>query len=278
MRSSRHIYKYFTQYLLLLICCTIAVNTKTHANIVHIEGNKFLYTLDEQDIIRAFQLLNFDTKPNENFKKSLLSHSENILLLSDGFESQKGSLANEIQKLIPDDVLIFKTGNDCPNPLDPHGKGNLGDDNIVNIKINNQRPLPFSENAFDTILMRKGLCHCSAHIQQYHHDKNNHKTCGGLRMNSNKDTKTLFSSVAKSINKKNPHSYAFLSGFHLGKKKYTLDIESESQKTFDQVIDEIKDSFPELDMRMMYMMYSQSNHLFNELVPISFIGIQMKVK
>lgn len=72
--------------------------------------------------------------------------------------------------------------------------------NVTSLHMDNMDTFPFQDNSFDTIVLRKGLCHC--------HEG---RACAGFCPNR-RETKHFFGEVARVLDKSNPNSVAYLHG------------------------------------------------------------------
>ncbi len=141
-------------------------------------------------------------QPGYNFEQNRVppyfSQANRVMILSDGFNDpniDNYSVTDILKNSFQGETWI-RGSLDCPEHLKDQKDGK-----VESKRIDNRFPLPFSDDHFDTIVMRRGLCFC---------DSSNH-SCAGL--NYVDPTRTsLFFEVARVLNKKNFKSIAALQG------------------------------------------------------------------
>jgi len=271
---------FFKAFVAFWVCCFPLQNAS--ADLLGSSGYRYVYTQDDPVIGEAQALVGFQKSKNGmHSAQKRVEASKSILTLGDGFEKRDYKLAESLQKMASKKTDIYKSGIDAPKDfhMDPNLK-----DNLAILKIDHQKPMSFFEDdEVDTVLLRKGLCHCQGHT-----------TCGGLRMGQvcsgcgHTDANTLFHSVARILNKKNPKTIAYLHGVHFGQFCHYQEIET--QNRFEEVLKTVEKAYPALEGKMLYIAepidtthYTWENApqvsgvKLKDAVPV-FIGVQFTVR
>ena len=120
--------------------------------------------------------------------------AKSILFLSDGRDEQL------VERLGP---VIAK---EFPKKTVVSAELNVVENGFVNnwglIKIDNTERFPVKDNAFDRIVLRKGMCVCHGG-----------RCCAGFNPAS-KEARSFLTEVIRILNKKDPHAMAVLHGMH----------------------------------------------------------------
>ena len=127
-----------------------------------------------------------------------------ILFLSDGQQEVWESLAEQVAQYYPEksvvktDVSIVGEHMTLPN--------------LKSMFLDNSKPMPFDDNSFDLVVMKRGICLC--------HSPN--CTCGGIIM-TQESTQAFLSEVSRILDKNSANSLAFLHGDY-GQTRETLNM------------------------------------------------------
>ncbi len=120
--------------------------------------------------------------------------AKSILFLSDGRDEKL------VERLGPAIAKEF------PKKYVVSAELNVVEDGFVNnwglIKIDNTEPFPVNDNAFERIVLKKGMCVCHGG-----------KCCAGFTPAS-KEARSFLSEVVRILNKNDPHAMAVLHGMH----------------------------------------------------------------
>ncbi len=167
-----------------------------------------------------------------------------ILFLGDGFNKTDYSLTEIVGSIVSKDTKIYRSDIECTQ--------NEVQLNIVSCYANHQRPLPWDDDQFDTIVLRRGLCHChSCEI-----------SCGGILNDFNSMKKFIFH-VSRVLNKKNHSSSAFLHGetysFCEPHKKIFMN-------NLERAIQSVKYRFPELRYTLVHRYISKCSSCISRLL------------
>lgn len=128
--------------------------------------------------------------------------SKSILLLSDASNNYGFSIGEQLARKFPQKDIVIS---------DFRYKNTSKNNNVTSMHLDNTKEMPFADNSYDTIVMRRGLCVCSGN-----------KACGGF-CSINEESYLFFRRVIKTLNKKNKNSIAILHGEH-GTTKEVQDI------------------------------------------------------
>jgi hypothetical protein len=154
---------------------------------------------------------------------ALYEDAKSILFLSDGRDQ------NLVERLGPPIAKEF------PKKWVVSAELNVVEDGFVNnwglIKIDNTERFPVKDNAFDRIVLRRGMCVC--------HEG---RCCAGFKPAS-PENRTFLSEVVRILNKKDPHAMAVLHGMH--------DVGMAEIYVWTRFLDEIAAKEP-IRYRMMY--------------------------
>ncbi len=213
--------------LTLQICLFLPGGTPAHA-VIKSEGYHTYYSSDESE----FSRLNYIVDPKEPFSSDFHPFREisKILFLGDGFEKKSVSLAELVQPLISENTTIYRTDITCPYDED------LG--KIVNRYVDHQGSLPFSDNEFGTIVLRQGLCHCYCLKT----------SCAGIE-NNPKSMSHFLSEVSRVLDKKNPHSIAYLHGAYFSFCKHQM---ASYLSNWEDAIRTVEPTFPNLKYTLIH--------------------------
>lgn len=116
--------------------------------------------------------------------------------------------------------------------------------NWLLMELDNSKELPLTENSFDRIVMRHGLCACSP---------NTEKSCGGLLLDKG-SIRIFFESMSKLLSE-HPQATAFLEGGYLGK---AFPASVKATKLWEQVSDEIAPSLKKKGIHTANLYYRGS--------------------
>jgi hypothetical protein len=212
-----------------------------HAGIV-VKGNKLFLSPPDNLIEKLKHLFNpaaFDYQTADG--KEPYSEAKAVLVLSDNFNPSKNDsgtqdLAKSIQGITTDQTKILKTGIGCPD-----SKVDKTDKNITYKKLDNTKPFELLQNHFDIIVMNKGLCHCDGSATN----------CAGIDLRCEM-VPDFLEQVADKLNKNNPNAIVFLHGQSKG-----FPVEAFSQRTWNDAISKASNSYPAVDMKMIYLLKPQ---------------------
>ena len=188
----------------------------------------------------------FDDYASFNFN----DHS-NIVFLSDGGRSAPA-------KLMPQN----RTKNLVSTDLNPSSG--------VDIVADNNR-LPLKDDAFDLVLMNRGLCQCRPTPRSC-------MTCGGIAPKA-AEMRNFLRSVARFLDKKSPNSIAVLTGFDfngpLGPSRHV-------PKMWISAAQALKLEYPELEWTILYSQHTgiQPDWVNGGVLgdPDHFVGIAVSTK
>ena len=181
----------------------------------------------------------------ENFTSSFPA-SSTILLLGEGSyaeikedllnTSNRKSLTQELMTLVPESTLIYST--DIRND-----KTVIKDKNIIYEYLNHNKVFPYKSDQFDTIIMRKGICHCDGFSTN----------CGGIDLMVRNTFTRFISEVTRVLNKENKNALALLNGVFIDRD---LELESKVQIRHEQELPEARLRYPDQDFRSLYVLKS----------------------
>jgi hypothetical protein len=113
------------------------------------------------------------------------------------------SLAEEVAEIARPEAFIYKTGYACPKELSGQIIGN-----IRYLRVDHWLDLPFHDNMFDTVVLKRGICYCF--LPNFGVPE---KTCAGLDFSGSSGRRFILE-VARILDKKNPDAFAFLHGYY----------------------------------------------------------------
>jgi hypothetical protein len=221
--------KAFSQWFLILFAQCTLFNISAQAIIVEVGLHNY-YSSDEIEI----QKLEYLIAPKEriDFDSSFIPFPEEsqILFLGDGFQEYDTSLCATVKQWVHESTLLYRTGIDCAE------EQWIG--NTIFKKVDHRSPLPFLDNQFTTIVLRKGLCHCHC----------NHYSCGGIE-NHEKGMTGFLSEVSRILDKKGDDPMAFLHGSYY---RFCFHRMQSFYRNWEAAIEKTLRSYPELKIRMIH--------------------------
>lgn len=152
------------------------------------ENVEYISTSYSEEFNYFFDEIFYNELDHNEYEK-FYKEKENILILSDGEPIRIHS------QLTPIISKLFKDKNFTQT--DFSYTGDERDGNVRKIHLDNRELFPFSDNEFDLILLKNGLCQC----------ENVDKTCCGLTKDN---YKLFFTEIIRVLNTSNKEARAYL--------------------------------------------------------------------
>ena len=219
---------------------------------LRIERGHSIYFTEDEPLYAEYQMmLNLKTLNYRTYHP--YRDAERILFLADGF-NRPTSLAPKVADKYPLPE-VYQSDRSPPDTPCPAPR-------VHRCIIDNTKEFPFSEDFFDTIVMRAGLCCCT----NYAH------TCGGIANDASSKLSFIYKIIT--ILKKIPTSIALLHGNYFHDFMYY-----DSVHDWHKVMHSIKKN-PHIQIHMLFGPYAHTeiNEALLQYIPPHFFGIEIKWK